>query len=195
MSEAVGWCADCGIGVITCYMLSTANLERSSNEKLAVFLEDIINRLAAAERFKIHPIGNLDRLAEATRAAVASAAAKTNSNEGPLVNVAIGYTGREDILRAVQAVLRDPAIADLRPSEVAEKLTLDTIARNLSTAGQPDPDLIIRTSGESRTSGFLTWQAEQAELYFTNCYWPDFTKQDLLQAFASYGQRDRRFGQ
>ena len=114
--------------------------------------------------------------------------------KGMVVNIAVGYGGRHEITDAVRALLRDRAEQGLTLNEVANVLTVDDIAENLYTAGQPDPDLVIRTSGEQRLSGFLLWQSVHSEYYFCDAYWPDFRRVDFLRALRSYGQRERRMG-
>ena len=110
------------------------------------------------------------------------------------LTVAIGYDGREEIVSAVRALLEDEARAGATLDDVAQRLTADAVAARLYTGGQPDPDLVIRTSGERRMSGFLLWQAADSELYFCDVYWPGFRKIDFLRALRSYSARSRRFG-
>ena len=111
-----------------------------------------------------------------------------------MVNVAIGYGGRREIADAVRSLLQEQASAGTSIEELAEVLDVEHIAEHLYTKGQPDPDLVIRTSGEQRLSGFLLWQSAHCEFYFCEAYWPDFRKVDFLRALRAYGERDRRFG-
>lgn len=193
--EVLSWCAEAGIEVVTMYLLSTDNLKRARREALTVFVEDILGSLAEARGFRLRPIGAVELLPTSTQAAIEAAAARTAANRGPLVNLALGYSGRDDIVKALRAALRDPALQGLRAQQIAELLIPEMINQYISTAGQPDPDLIIRTSGEQRLSGFLTWQVEQSELYFCTRQWPDFAKGDFMAALHSYSGRRRRYGQ
>ena len=111
-----------------------------------------------------------------------------------LVNIAVGYGGRREIADAVRALLNDHAARGTSIEELAEMLDVEHIAEHLYTKGQPDPDLVIRTSGEQRLGGFLLWQSAQSEFYFCEAYWPDFRRVDFLRAVRAYAQRERRFG-
>ncbi len=188
--EVIGWCDDVGIEIVTLYMLSPANLRRAADQASPDLTEDLIRALA--ERRRLHPIGSLDLLPARTRTVLDTATRSTLDTQGMLVNLALGYTGREDIVSAVRALLRDGTTA--ATGQLEDFITADRISRHISTAGQPDVDLIVRTSGEQRLSGFLTWQAEQAELHFCPRHWPDLRKVDFLRALRSYSHRQRRFG-
>jgi short-chain Z-isoprenyl diphosphate synthase len=118
----------------------------------------------------------------------------TGRTGGAQVNVAVGYGGRREIADAVRSLLQEHAEAGTSIEELAEVLTVDHIAEHLYTRGQPDPDLIIRTSGEQRLSGFLLWQSAHSEFYFCEAHWPDFRRVDFLRALRSYASRQRRFG-
>ena len=122
------------------------------------------------------------------------AAEATRDKTGLLVNVAIGYGGRREIADAVRGLLQEHALRGTSLEEVATLLDVEHIAEHLYTKGQPDPDLVIRTSGEQRLSGFLLWQSAHSEFYFCDALWPDFRKIDFLRALRSYAQRSRRFG-
>ncbi|MDD9205823.1 polyprenyl diphosphate synthase, partial [Georgenia sp. 10Sc9-8] len=130
------------------------------------------------------------RIARGLREAQDQAAA----TEGMVVNVAIGYGGRHEIADAVRSLLRDRAAAGATMEDVAADLHVEDIADHLYTKGQPDPDLVIRTSGEQRLSGFLLWQSVHSEYYFCEAYWPDFRRIDFLRALRDYSQRERRLG-
>jgi short-chain Z-isoprenyl diphosphate synthase len=119
---------------------------------------------------------------------------QTSGNKGMSVNVAIGYGGRREIADAVRSLLQEHATRGTSIEEVAQLLDVEHIAEHLYTKGQPDPDLVIRTSGEQRLSGFLLWQSAHSEFYFCEAYWPDFRKVDFLRAIRAYGARHRRFG-
>ena len=123
-----------------------------------------------------------------------AAAARTSGVEGMLVNIAVGYGGRREIADAVRSLLLEHADRGTTIEELAELLDVEHIAEHLYTKGQPDPDLVIRTSGEQRLGGFLLWQSAHSEFYFCEAYWPDFRKVDFLRALRAYGERHRRFG-
>ncbi len=122
------------------------------------------------------------------------AEADTTERTGLLVNVAVGYGGRREVVDAVRALLSDAAAKGRSLDDLAAAIDVEHIAEHLYTAGQPDPDLVIRTSGEQRLSGFLLWQSAHSEFYFCEAYWPDFRKVDFLRALRSYAARGRRFG-
>ena len=139
-------------------------------------------------------MGRLDLLPDAVATTLRDAQASTEGNTGLHVNVAIGYGGRHEIADAVRDYLRDRAQAGLTIAEVADVVDVEDIAAHLYTRGQPDPDLVIRTSGEQRLSGFLLWQSAHSEYYFCEAYWPSFRRVDFLRALRSYVTRDRRLG-
>lgn len=189
--EVLSWCEDLGIRIVTLWMLSTDNVKNRSSIELAALYEideNVVRRLVDSKRFKLNPIGTLKLLPDRLATVLQDAAQKTRDVSGMLVNLAIAYGGREDLLEAIQSVIADVVASG------ATEITEELLTARLSTGGQPDPDLIIRTSGEYRTSGFLLWQAALSELYFCDCHWPDFTKTHLLQAVQAYSSRDRRFG-
>ena len=119
---------------------------------------------------------------------------QTEDNTGVIVNVAVGYGGRQEIVDAVQNLVRAEAEKGTTAAEMADRVTAESIGEHLYTKGLPDPDLVIRTSGEQRLSGFLLWQAAYSEIWFTDTYWPAFRKVDFLRALRDYSQRSRRFG-
>ncbi|MBO3459003.1 di-trans,poly-cis-decaprenylcistransferase [Aetokthonos hydrillicola CCALA 1050] len=189
--EVLSWCEDLGIRIVTLWMLSTDNIRNRPSRELAALYEideDVVQRLVETKRFKLNAIGSLKLLPDRLAGVLRTAVQKTKDVSGMLVNLGIAYGGREDILEAIQSV-----IADVVASGEIE-ITEELFSARLSTGGQPDPDLVIRTSGEYRTSGFLLWQAALSELYFCDCHWPDFTRTHLLRAVEAYSLRDRRFG-
>jgi short-chain Z-isoprenyl diphosphate synthase len=121
-------------------------------------------------------------------------AIKTKGIKGVLINVAIGYGGRSEIADAVKSIITSPENSGKSATEIANSINVDEIGRHLYTAGLPDPDLVIRTSGEQRLGGFLLWQSAHSEFYFCEAYWPDFRRVDFLRAIRAYSQRNRRFG-
>jgi short-chain Z-isoprenyl diphosphate synthase len=139
-------------------------------------------------------VGALDLLPADVAARLKAAEDDTRGVEGMLVNVAVGYGGRQEIADAVRALLQEHAARGTSLEELAGELDVEHIAQHLYTAGQPDPDLVIRTSGEQRLGGFLLWQSAKSEFYFCEAYWPDFRRVDFLRALRAYAQRDRRLG-
>ena len=194
--QLLEWCREARVEVVTLWLLSTDNLvgrPESELEPLLEIIEDTVRQLVA-QRWRVKPVGALDLLpAEMTRV-LKHAAEVTARNPGLLVNVAVGYGGRHEIADAVRALLQDHATKGTTIEELAEILDVEHIAEHLYTAGQPDPDLVIRTSGEQRLGGFLLWQSAHSEFYFCDAYWPAFRKVDFLRALRSYAGRHRRFG-
>ncbi len=190
------WSEEVGVEVVTLWLLSTDNLQRSPAElePLLGIIGDVVDELAAQRRWKLHVVGALDLLPPATRAGLAAAAAATADVDGILVNIAVGYGGRQEITDAVRSLLQEHSARGATLDEVAESLDVEHIAAHLYTKGQPDPDLVIRTSGEQRLGGFLLWQSAKSEFYFCDVYWPAFRKVDFLRALRTYADRERRFG-
>jgi short-chain Z-isoprenyl diphosphate synthase len=139
-------------------------------------------------------MGALDLLPADTARRLKELEESTGDHRGLVVNAAIGYGGRREIADAVRALLHEQAAAGTSIEQLAQILDVEHIAEHLYTRGQPDPDLVIRTSGEQRLSGFLLWQSAHSEFYFCEAYWPAFRKIDFLRALRSYAERDRRFG-
>lgn len=198
IGQLLQWSADAGVQRVTLWMLSTDNLERDPAEiaDLLEIIVAVVDELADDGHWKVHVVGALDLLPRdvATRLSAAEARNAARVRAGLDVNVAIGYGGRHEITDAVRALLREMAAKGLTIEEAANVLSVSDIADHLYTAGQPDPDLIIRTSGEQRMSGFLLWQSVHSEVYFCETYWPDFRRVDFLRALRDYGQRERRLG-
>ncbi|UER55069.1 isoprenyl transferase [Kineosporiaceae bacterium SCSIO 59966] len=194
--EFLEWCEEAGVEVVTLWMLSTDNLNRPAEELAALLevIEGVVGRLGAAARWRVHPVGALDLLPEATARRLKEVAEATRDVQGLHVNVAVGYGGRREIADAVRALLHEHASRGTTIEELAGLLDVEHIAEHLYTKGQPDPDLVIRTSGEQRLSGFLLWQSAHTELYFCEALWPDFRRVDFLRALRAYAHRERRFG-
>jgi short-chain Z-isoprenyl diphosphate synthase len=193
--ELVQWCRQAGVEVVTLWLLSTDNLARPASEldPLLRIIEQTVQRLAE-QQWRVKPVGALDLLPSETARVLKDAAEATAGNPGLLVNVAVGYGGRREIADAVRSLLLEHATKGTSIEELAEILDVEHIAEHLYTAGQPDPDLVIRTSGEQRLSGFLLWQSAHSEYYFCDAYWPAFRRVDFLRALRSYAARHRRFG-
>jgi short-chain Z-isoprenyl diphosphate synthase len=196
ISPLLGWCDELGIEVVTLWLLSTDNLNRSPEElaPLIETIEDVVLDLAEAGRWRLNPVGALDLLPDATARVLKEGAAATRDVDGILVNVAVGYGGRQEIADAVRSLLQHHAREGTSIEELANILDVEHIADHLYTKGQPDPDLVIRTSGEQRLGGFLLWQSAHSEFYFCDAYWPAFRKVDFLRALRAYAERHRRFG-
>ena len=194
--ELLGWCEESGVEVVTLWLLSTDNLNRPPDE-LAILLrviEQTVADLAARRRWKVHGVGALDLLPDQTAAVLKQADTDTALINGLAVNVAVGYGGRREIADAVRSLLTEHAARGASLEEVASFLDVEHIAEHLYTRGQPDPDLIIRTSGEQRLSGFLLWQSAHSEFYFCDAYWPAFRRVDFFRALRAYAARQRRYG-
>jgi short-chain Z-isoprenyl diphosphate synthase len=193
--EVLQWCRQAGVEVVTLWLLSTDNLARPAAElePLLRIIEETVRELAA-QHWHVNPMGALDLLPADTARVLKDAAEATAAQDGLLVNVAVGYGGRREIADAVRSLLQEHATRGTTIEELAEILDVEHIAEHLYTAGQPDPDLVIRTSGEQRLGGFLLWQSAHSEFYFCDAYWPDFRRVDFLRALRSYSARQRRFG-
>jgi len=190
------WCEEVGVEVVTLWLLSTDNLNRPAPELDALLgiIEGAVSTLAEEQRWRLHPVGALDVLPAATAQVLKDAEDRTRHVDGMLVNIAVGYGGRREIADAVRALLQAHAERGTSLEELAEVIDVEHIAEHLYTKGQPDPDLVIRTSGEQRLGGFLLWQSAQSEFYFCEAYWPDFRRVDFLRAIRAYTQRERRYG-
>ncbi len=193
--ELLEWCQDAGVEVVTLWLLSTDNLSRPAAElePLLRIIEETVAEIAA-QQWRVKAVGALDLLPAETARALKDAAEATTGNSGLRVNVAVGYGGRREIADAVRSLLQEQATRGTTIEELAEILTVEHIGEHLYTAGQPDPDLVIRTSGEQRLGGFLLWQSAHSEFYFCDAYWPAFRRVDFLRAMRSYAARNRRFG-
>jgi short-chain Z-isoprenyl diphosphate synthase len=194
--EFLGWCEEADVEVVTLWLLSTDNLSRPEAELAALqaIIEETVTGLAETGRWRIHPVGALDLLPDRTARLLKQAAESTADIDGILVNVAVGYGGRREVVDAVRSLLTEHAKEGTSVEDIAAMLDVEHIAEHLYTRGQPDPDLVIRTSGEQRLSGFLLWQSAHSEFYFCEAYWPDFRHVDFLRALRSYADRQRRFG-
>jgi len=194
--EFLAWCDEVGVEVVTLWLLSTDNLARPAAEltPLLEIIEDLVGRIAATGRWRVHPVGCLDLLPAPLTRSLKEHEAATVDVQGLHVNVAVGYGGRREIADAVRSLLQEHAARGTSIEELADLIDGEHIAAHLYTRGQPDPDLVIRTSGEQRLSGFLLWQSAHSEFYFCEALWPAFRKVDFLRALRSYAQRQRRFG-
>ena len=196
ITEFLGWCRELGIPMVTLYMLSTENLKRSAEElsDLIGIIDDLLVQLAESGEARLQPVGALELLPEQLSTRVHEVAADTATVEGLHVNIAVGYGGRQEIVDAVRELLLDADREGQSLQQVARELSVEGISGCLYTRGQPDPDLVIRTSGEQRLSGFMMWQSAYSEFYFCEALWPDFRRVDFLRALRDYASRQRRFG-
>ena len=192
----LGWCDEIGIEVVTLWLLSTDNLNRPAHElePLLGIIADAVDSLADQRRWRLHPVGAIDLLPSDTARRLKAAEEATRDVDGMLVNVAVAYGGRREIADAVRSLLTQAAEDGASLEELAHEVDVDMIGEHLYTKGQPDPYLVIRTSGEQRLGGFLLWQSAKSEFYFCDAYWPDFRRVDFLRAVRAYAQRERRFG-
>lgn len=197
IADLLAWCDDAGVQVVTLFMLSTDNLRRPDSElqPLLRIIEDVAVDLSRPDRrWKVRQMGAAEVLPPETVAVLKQAEEGTCDRAGATVNLAVGYGGRREIADAVRSLLAEHAARGTSLEELVEVLEVEHIADHLYTRGQPDPDLVIRTSGEQRMSGFLLWQTANAEFHFTDVYWPDFRRIDFLRALRDYSARHRRFG-
>jgi short-chain Z-isoprenyl diphosphate synthase len=201
LDEVLTWCADLGIPAVTLWAFSTENLARTPDEVRGLFsvIEAKLDQVAAdprihRRRVKIRAAGKLDLLPDSTLQAIRRAEAATSTYGDLVLTFALAYGGRQEIVDAVQRLVRDKAKQGATIEDLVEGVTQDEIARYLYAPDLPDPELIIRTSGEVRLSGFLLWQSAYSEFYFCDVHWPAFRKIDFLRAIRSYQERDRRFG-
>jgi undecaprenyl diphosphate synthase len=184
-------CTEIGVKYLTIYAFSTENWGRPREEVdgLMHILEDVIDKELAElnkEGVQLRHIGRLERLDPKLQEKVLEAIELTKNNNRLVLNVAFNYGGRDEIVCAIQRIIKD----GVKPEEVNSEM----VSRYMFTAGVPDPDLIIRTSGELRVSNFLIWQGAYSELYVTSVYWPDFDREELQKALDTFAKRDRRYG-
>lgn len=201
IDEFLGWCLELGIPYVTLWLLSTENLARDDAEvaSLLAIIEETVQRLGCTEEaiargLKVSAVGALHLLPEETRRTLQRAEEATAGHDRLRLQVAVGYGGRQEITDALRSLLLARAAGGQTLEEVAASLDPADVGDHLYTTGLPDPDLIIRTSGELRLSGFLLWQSAHSEYYFCDAYWPDFRRTDFLRALRDYQRRSRRYG-
>ncbi len=179
LEEVLEWCLEVGVRILTVYAFSTENLRRAT--------EDRVHRY----KIRVSVLGNRDLLPREVIDAIEYAEGRTKQYDQYRFNLAVAYGGREEILRAIRDVVQDARAGKVVPDDIDEKF----FSKRLYTADLPDPDLVLRTSGEERISNFLIWQLAYSELYFVDVYWPGFRKIDFLRALRSYQMRQRRYGE
>lgn len=197
MREFLGWCDELGVRLVTIYLLSTDNLTGRPSEELRQLFEiigDLADTLSRSADWRIQHVGTTEGLPDELVATLEAAETRTAANSGLHVNLAIGYGGRREIADAMRSIVRTHGTGGGTIDTLAEILTPELIAEHLYTHGQPDPDLIIRTSGEQRLSDFMLWQAAHSEFYFVESLGPDLREVDFLRALRNYATRERRYG-
>jgi short-chain Z-isoprenyl diphosphate synthase len=201
LDDLLDWCIELEIPAITLWVFSTENRKRPPEEVIGILaaLEKKLQILACdsqfhSRRIRVRAVGRLELLPPSTLAAVRAAEAATQDYSGMHLTIAAAYGGREEIVDAVRGLLREQLAQDKTLKEVIELVTPEAIGRSLYAPDLPDPDLIIRTSGEVRLSGFLLWQSVFSEFYFTDVFWPAFRRIDFMRALRAFQQRQRRFG-
>ncbi len=199
--EVLDWCLDIGIRHVTLWGFSSENRGRPDDEVThlyGLFAEQARSLLnderLHANKVRVRVIGDIASFPDSAKEALTAMEEATKDYDGMSVNVALGYGGREEIVDAVRRLLNERELSGASLSEVAGQLDVEQITRHLYTAGTPDPDFVIRTSGEVRLSGFLLWQTAYSEFYFCDANWPEFRKVDFLRAVRSFQARERRFG-
>lgn len=195
LEKIVRYANKIGLEYITVYAFSTENWKRAEDEVGALmillqnYLDDYSKR-ADTENIKVKILGDITRLSQGMQKSIIKCMERTKDNTGVTFNIALNYGGRDEIIRAVKSITKQVKENNLDIDSIDEEL----ISNNLYTKGQPDPDLLIRTSGELRTSNFLPWQIVYSEFIFINKHWPDFTEKDLDEAIEEYQKRNRKFG-
>jgi short-chain Z-isoprenyl diphosphate synthase len=199
--DLIDWCVGLGIHEVTLWALSIENLERTTEEVTTItdVAAEAIAALTSGRRrtsapVDLHVIGRHDLLPPRLADTVDRSATLSKADGSIRVTVAIAYSGRDELLEAFRATIREAVAAGTPTDELADAMTAETLASHLYTRGSSDPDLIIRTSGEIRLSGFLPWQSVYSEYHFCDAYWPAFREIDFLRAIRTYQQRARRFG-
>ena len=196
--EFLTWCDDLDIEVVTLYLLSADNMSSRASTELSELHEiigDLAEDLSRQGVWRIQHVGRTDGLPGPLVQALEAAQARTASNTGLHVNLAVGYGGRREIADAMRSIVRAHSSEGGTIDDLAEVLTPELIGEHLYTGGQPDPDLVIRTSGEQRLSDFMLWQSAHSEFYFVEALGPDLREVDFLRALRDFARRQRRFGQ
>jgi short-chain Z-isoprenyl diphosphate synthase len=199
VEDVLTWCERAGIKHVTAFVCSTENLvnrDASEVDYLMRVIEQVVaDKLSRDPTWQVHIAGTLDLLPDSTARSLKQAVeVSRDCQTGAHVTLAVGYGGRQEVIDALRSLLAEQATAGRTLEQLAQTLTGEDVARHLYTAGQPDPDLVIRTSGEQRLSNFLLWQSAYSELYFCEAYWPAFREIDFLRALRSFAARQRRYG-
>ena len=195
--EFLTWCDDMGVEVVTLYLLSTDNISGRDEKELNALvgiIESLADQLSRFRNWRVQHVGHREDLPPGLLAQLDGAAARSEANSGMHVNLAVGYGGRQDITQAVRKLVERHIEGGGDLKGLSEQISVDAIADNLYTGGQPDLDLVIRTSGEQRLSDFMIWQAAHSEFYFVEALGPDLREVDFLRAIRDFGRRQRRYG-
>ena len=195
--EFLEWCDELGIKVATLYLLSTDNLtSRTSDELTGLFaiIAELADDLSHYRNWRVQHVGSTEGLPDELVTALETAADRTKQNTGLHINLAVGYGGRREIADAMRSIVKQHESSGGELEALAEILTPELIGEHLYTGGQPDPDLVIRTSGEQRLSDFMLWQSAYSEFYFVEALGPDLREVDFLRALRDFSRRQRRFG-
>ena len=197
LEDVLEWCVDLGVHILTVYAFSTENFKRSENEvkSLMALFEENFLKIATDDRvhknkIRVTVLGQKELLPERVREAIIKAEENSSGYSDYYLNLAVAYGGREELINAIRAISHDVSGGKISESDIDENL----VSNYLYTADFPDPDLVLRTSGEVRISNFLLWQLAYSELYFTDIYWPGLTFTEFLKAIRSYQLRQRRYG-
>lgn len=197
MREFLEWCDGVGVRVVSLYLLSLDNLQKRDAQELKDLLQiiaELADGLSHAHDWRVQHVGRAEALPPDLAKVLAAAEERTRANTGLHVNLAVGYGGRGEIVDAVRSIIQQHDERGGTLEELAASLTPEQIGEHLYTGGQPDPDLVIRTSGEQRLSDFLLWQSAHSEFYFVEALGPDLREVDFLRAIRDYTRRNRRFG-
>ncbi|WP_137843967.1 isoprenyl transferase [Microbacterium sp. 2FI] len=197
MREFLGWCDDVGVRVVSLYLLSTDNLTKRDSQELADLIEiiaELAEGLSHERDWRVQHVGRADLLPPDLARVLEDAEARTRDHGGMHVNLAVGYGGRSEIVDAVRSIIAQHEGEGGSLEDLAANLTPEQIGEHLYTGGLPDPDLVIRTSGEQRLSDFLLWQSAHSEFYFVEALGPDLREVDFLRAIRDFTTRDRRYG-
>lgn len=195
--EFLRWCEDQGVEVVTLYLLSSDNLgarDPGELDDLALIIENLADQLSRFSNWRVKHVGNAEALPPHLHDTLAGATERTSRNSGLHINLAVGYGGREEITQAVARLVEEHKASGGTLENLPESISVAAIASHLYTQGQPDPDLVIRTSGEQRLSDFMLWQSAHSEFYFVEALGPDLREIDFLRALRDFGIRQRRFG-
>ncbi len=201
LEEVLHWCDELGVEIFSIWIFSLDNFKRADDEVEGILglIERKMRELVTIKglhtnQIKVRAMGQIERLPQSLQEAIRQAEEATKDYDKFILNVAVAYGGREEIIEAVRGHLKAEIKKGKDALQIADELSVDTIAPYLYTSNLPDPELIIRTSGEVRLSGFLLWQSVYSEFYFCDTYWPSFRKIDFLRAIRDYSHRKRRFG-
>ena len=197
MREFLGWCDEIGVRVVTLYLLSSDNLRKRDSKEIEDLIEiiaELAESLSREPDWRVKQVGRADILPGELARVLRDAEERTAGHTGLHVNLAVGYGGRNEIVDAVRSIIAEHDASGGTLEDLAAHLTPEMIGEHLYTGGQPDPDLVIRTSGEQRLSDFLLWQSAHSEFYFVEALGPDLRQVDFLRAIRDYVDRDRRFG-